>query len=814
LNQDHRAWEPGTILLGEYRIEKALGHGGTGSVYLVERVTDRRQFAVKTLLHSLLDDANKHRQLLHELRTWMDLPEHPHLVSCRFFRTIEDRLAIFSEYIDGGSLEDWIGNRRLLRVDSILDVSIQMARGIQAAHHQGVIHKDIKPANVLMTTEGIAKITDFGIALLRRNPEGTALLTSVDQYCGVTAGGLTPAYCSPEQAMGLDVNHQTDIWSWGVTILELFTGTVTWPIGALAGNVLREYLRREPAPPHPGMPDELAEVLSRCFRHNPHDRWHTIEEAARRLEQIYCEVTGNEYFREAVAIGISGKPEIPHDRQIDADAAWDDPVVWLEKAWAHAGRRPDDTRRKLPRRIGSRTAQALVDLEVFQEAETAYAALMNEQSAAVRDEFAQVLYQKALLCEHLSDFPASAQTYDRLIELFQASSDDPDLPALKYESARAMDAKSRMMLHAGEVPLAVELSRAALQSLVSIEGITLDTDTRKCLASAYMNHAKIALRQGTVSMALEATETAIELLELIHDDQQIECSRLLALALMDKAVCLFDLADYSGSLEFHDRSIRIWRNLIEMKGRQDLAQDLALVYVNQANALCKVERYSEAIALYDRAIEIRERLVYSEGRHELLSELAMDVMNKAITLRSAGRVSEAIRVYRKAEEILKPLIEKEGRTELRDDLAWVYMNMANAYYHDSAPDKALELYTCAIELWDLLRETTRHRKITHLLSYTWRQRAIVLQEMGRYDEAMRDYDTSIDRLVSLAGDEPGSFEADLLVTKAYRIQNMSEMGDRDTARVQARELIPLLEAERDRGSAFDLQTVIAFLREL
>ena len=167
MKQAHRQWEPGKILLGEYRIEKALGHGGTGSVYLVERVTDRRQFAVKTLLHSLLDDSKKHRQLLHELRTWMDLPEHPHIVTCRFFRTIEDRLAIFSEYIDGGSLEDWIVNRRLLRVDSILDVSIQMARGIQAAHRQGVVHEDIKPANVLMTSEGMAKITEIGRASCR-----------------------------------------------------------------------------------------------------------------------------------------------------------------------------------------------------------------------------------------------------------------------------------------------------------------------------------------------------------------------------------------------------------------------------------------------------------------------------------------------------------------------------------------------------------------------------------------------------------------------------------------------------------------------
>ena len=158
-------WLPGTNLLGEYVIKAFLGKGGMEKVYLVTPYKyENLLFAVKTLHVSALASFDHRRMFINELRTWIDLPEHPNITAFRFFRTIHDRLAIFSEYVNGGSLQDWIENSGIADTGSALDISIQFAEGLHTAHEHGVIHQDVKPGNVLMTKDGIAKITDFGLA--------------------------------------------------------------------------------------------------------------------------------------------------------------------------------------------------------------------------------------------------------------------------------------------------------------------------------------------------------------------------------------------------------------------------------------------------------------------------------------------------------------------------------------------------------------------------------------------------------------------------------------------------------------------------
>jgi len=297
--EEEEKWDLGKVLLNEYKVEKYLGEGGMGTVYLlVQREMDNRHFAVKTLLASALKDEQRRKLFLLELRTWMDLPEHPHLTACRFFRTIEDRLAIFAEYVDGGSLKDWIHDKRLLKLEQILDVAIQFAWGLQEAHDHKVIHQDVKPANVLMSKEGIAKITDFGLASARN--AGRIEYKKTDETISnlMSVHGMTEAYCSPEQASWQKLSHKTDIWSWGLSILEMFTGSVTWKNGSIAGYILKDYLKKGPSAPYPKMPDSVSEVLYKCFKENPEDRWNTLDEAVDSLKKIYKQETGKQYLRE------------------------------------------------------------------------------------------------------------------------------------------------------------------------------------------------------------------------------------------------------------------------------------------------------------------------------------------------------------------------------------------------------------------------------------------------------------------------------------------------------------------------------------
>ncbi len=162
-------WTFGQIILNDYVVDQVLGEGGMGIVYLVHSQTNSRQFAVKRATGMKESDR---RNFLAELQTWIDLPEHPNIVPCRFFRTVGDEVLIFADYVEGGSLHDWIASKRLYEggpqkaLERILDIAIQFAWGLHGLHELGVVHQDVKPGNVLM-----ARSTSSGQAVVGAAPE-------------------------------------------------------------------------------------------------------------------------------------------------------------------------------------------------------------------------------------------------------------------------------------------------------------------------------------------------------------------------------------------------------------------------------------------------------------------------------------------------------------------------------------------------------------------------------------------------------------------------------------------------------------------
>ncbi len=294
-------WKVGDVFPGGYTVTAILGQGGMGTVYKV--VHPRwKEMAVKSPRAEIFAGVGSQEAFIREAETWARLAPHPHIVLCYFVVVMGGIPHIFTEYVDGGSLDSWIRQRTLYlggtqdNLRCILDVTIQFAWGLHAAHEQGLVHQDVKPANVMLTRQRMVKVTDFGLAKARAlSGEGQAKAAAGKQSVLVSVGGMTPAYCSPEQAAGQALGRRTDIWSWAVSVLEMFVGGVTWDLGPAAREVLARHERRDAL--IPPMPREVANLLSRCLQWQPEARPASMLEVATELQAIYARLLGSAYPR-------------------------------------------------------------------------------------------------------------------------------------------------------------------------------------------------------------------------------------------------------------------------------------------------------------------------------------------------------------------------------------------------------------------------------------------------------------------------------------------------------------------------------------
>ena len=296
-------WNIGDVILDLYEVKDIHKGGGMGLVYRVRHRGWNIDLAVKSPRTDYFQTEEQKKNFVRESETWINLGLHPYTVSCYYVRTLGSIPRVFAEYVEGGSLSDWIKKRKLYEgghdraLKRILDIAIQFARGLQYAHEQGLIHQDVKPANVMMTLDGTPKVTDFGLAKAR-GLAGERAEAAPGRSVLVSTGGMTPAYCSPEQAAKLPLSRKTDIWSWGLSVLEMFTGEVTWLAGQAAAEVLESYIESGAEDEViPKMPEAMVELLRQCFQRDPEDRPEDMKEIITKLMESYQRATGEEYAR-------------------------------------------------------------------------------------------------------------------------------------------------------------------------------------------------------------------------------------------------------------------------------------------------------------------------------------------------------------------------------------------------------------------------------------------------------------------------------------------------------------------------------------
>jgi serine/threonine protein kinase len=452
-----------------------------GKVYLVRSRSNGQAFAVKK---TRLRDPEAQRNFFAELQTWIDLPEHPHLAACRFFRTVGDEAVVFGEFVDGGSLAEWIRQRRLTRLEQVLDVAIQFAWGLHAAHEHGLIHQDVKPGNVLLTRDGVAKVADFGLARARVRAGETTRGTL--QTILVSAGGMTPAYCSPEQAAGQPLSRRTDIWSWGVSVLEMFTGEVTWHSGATASEVLEAYLQTGPSDRQlPTMPADLAAILQKCFHQDPSRRYPTMITVAACLRPVYERAMGKKYERQPpTAQADERRGAIDHDRRTTTGVQWTDPREWLLKAFKADGRDPSEIETLLPERKGSRKAQAIADLAAYEEARRIFQRLVVSGRKDLEPQLADLCMEKAFVHQNVDDIPGAVALYDRALAIRERLVLQEGRAELRGDLARVTLYRAETLLTLGDRERARNEARDAVTILKAEVDRTGRADFQSVLAWA------------------------------------------------------------------------------------------------------------------------------------------------------------------------------------------------------------------------------------------------------------------------------------------------------------------------------------------
>jgi serine/threonine protein kinase/Tfp pilus assembly protein PilF len=268
--------------VAHYKIIKKLGGGGMGEVYQAEDTRLGRNVALKLLPEEFLEDRHALGRFQTEARAASAL-NHPNICTIYDFAEDQGQPFISMELLEGKTLREII-QRAPLNIDLILDIGTQVATGLEKAHERGIIHRDVKPANIILTRDGHAKILDFGMAKL--SEEQPAVVEKRLTTPGSPVG--TIVYMSPEQVRGEELDTRTDLFSLGMVLYEMTTGQLPFT-GTTSGAVFDEILHMAPIPPlriNPETPDELERIIDKCLEKDPDLRYQSARELLADLKRL------------------------------------------------------------------------------------------------------------------------------------------------------------------------------------------------------------------------------------------------------------------------------------------------------------------------------------------------------------------------------------------------------------------------------------------------------------------------------------------------------------------------------------------------
>ena len=316
--------------VNHYKILSLLGVGGMGEVYLVRDTALGRRAAIKVLPSRFTEDRDRFRRFQQEARAASAL-NHPNIITIYELGEFDSAQYLATEFIDGETLLQHVKHSRSdgvckessetgtgMKLSDVLDISIQLASALGAAHSAKIVHRDIKPTNIMVRRDGYIKVLDFGVAKLTEqfpeDPYADDELSERDLIStkpGEVVG--TASYMSPEQARGLAVDARTDIWSAGVVLYEMIAGHRPFE-GRTRSDVIASILQKEPLPLGryaPYAPAELERIVMRALRKSRNERYQTVQDLASDLKRLQQQLALEATLEREVISGESREVEAP-----------------------------------------------------------------------------------------------------------------------------------------------------------------------------------------------------------------------------------------------------------------------------------------------------------------------------------------------------------------------------------------------------------------------------------------------------------------------------------------------------------------------
>ena len=693
---------------GAYEVLAELGRGGMGVVYLARRADDefQKKVAIKLLSAGLADAPmlerfRAERQILARL-------DHPHIARLLDGGTTQNGEPYFvMEYVEGEPLLDDCEKKRLSTRER-LGIFRDVCSAVTYAHQNLVVHRDIKPGNILVTADGQAKLLDFGIAKLL-DAGGVPL----GEKTATLYRMLTPDYASPEQVRGQTMTTASDVYALGVVLYELLTDRRPYHVeSAEPGELLRLVCEEDPRRPSTiapgrGLAGDLDAIVARAMRKEPERRYVSVaalsEDLDRHLEGLPVRA------RKGTTIYRAGKFLRRHRFGAAAAAllilalgagvgATLREAKRAREAEARAQRRFDDVRRlansflfefhdairDLP---GALPARALVVRRALE-----YLDGLSKEAAgdrALRRELADA-YQKVgdvqgnPFSANLGDMKGGLESYRKSIGLLEPVALSREATAEERSSlAAAYLATSGMELAAGNPPKAVALSRRGLE-------------LRRALASAYPADPR---RQMDLSQAwqwvafhLEADGKTSESMTALSRQREIlvdrrraapgdrEVRRSLAQNLYLTGSGRARAGDGSGALEAFGEAVALQESLVEEEPNSvQLKRDLAYTYTELGNAELARGDGDAALSNYARALKVFETMAAADPRStDSILGIAMSQHNSGEALARLGRRAEALEAFERARPSYEKVLAASPTAWVGGMLATLYVEMADA----------------------------------------------------------------------------------------------------------------------------------------